>query len=56
MPEKAAEASIEEARMLLPGILALSGLQMIAALSQAFYDLPEAGILEAPGRLKRLVG
>jgi hypothetical protein len=37
--EKLALAAIEEARMVLPGIQALFGFQLIAAFNQQFHDL-----------------
>lgn len=40
MLEKAAEASMQEARMVLPGIQALFGFQLIATFSPGFYELP----------------
>ena len=41
--EKQAEAAIEEARMVLPGIQALFGFQLIAGFNQGFKELPVAG-------------
>jgi hypothetical protein len=38
--DKRAEAAIEEARMVLPGIQALFGFQLIAGFNQGFGDLP----------------
>jgi hypothetical protein len=40
--EQRAEAAIEEARMVLPGIQALFGFQLIAGFNQGFHDLPHA--------------
>jgi hypothetical protein len=40
--EKRAEAAIEEARMVLPGIQALFGFQLIAGFNQGFSKLPSA--------------
>ncbi len=40
--EKAGMAAIEEARMVLPGIQALFGFQLIAAFNQRFLDLSAA--------------
>jgi hypothetical protein len=39
--EQRAMAAIEEARMVLPGIQALFGFQLIAAFNPAFRELPE---------------
>lgn len=38
--EETAEAAIEESRMVLPGIQALFGFQLIACFNQGFHDLP----------------
>ena len=40
--DKTAQATIEEARMVLPGIQALSGFQLVAAFNQRFTDLSAA--------------
>jgi hypothetical protein len=40
--EKRAEAAIEESRMVLPGIQALFGFQLIAGFNQGFEKLPAA--------------
>jgi hypothetical protein len=40
--DKRAEAAIEEARMVLPGIQALFGFQLIAGFNQGFKELPAA--------------
>jgi hypothetical protein len=40
--EKRAEAAIQEARMVLPGIQALFGFQLIAGFNQGFSKLPAA--------------
>ena len=37
--EKTAQAAIEESRMVLPGIQALFGFQLIATLNQGFHEL-----------------
>lgn len=39
--DKIAQATVEEARMVLPGIQALFGFQLIAAFNQRFSDLSE---------------
>jgi hypothetical protein len=38
--EKTAQSAMREARMILPGILALFGFQLIAMFNQGFYELP----------------
>ena len=40
--EKIAQVAIEESRMVLPGIQALFGFQLIAGFNQRFQELPGA--------------
>jgi uncharacterized protein DUF6328 len=49
--EKAAREAVEEARMVLPGIQALFGFQLIAVLNERFTELPSSRRLLHPAAI-----